>query len=453
MSLPFRTHIRTPFRRKPRLVTVAAIVGLGLIVSGCSGARKGLANLLGEEEKRLGGQREAVASQAGVLAPDPELLTEANRIPPARTNLSWTQVGGNPSHVHGNLSLSRQPRQIWSVDAGIGSSDKGRLTAQPVVANGRIYVIDTESRVTAFSTSGGQRAWSVSLKPKDEDSGGGVGGGIAIDGGRLYITTTFGELVVLDAHRGSVVWRKRLDVPVRAAPTVSGSLIFLAAVNNEVHALSTLNGSSTWKYQGVGEKVSRAASTSAAVSGNIVVVPLTTGEILAFDASTGLSNWGDALTGSTRFSGASVLTDISGNPVIDEGRVYAVAHAGSMGSFDLISGESHWTLAVSGTETPWPAGAYVYAVVNKRILTAISKRKGRARWSYKLSERGSWAGPVMGSGNLIVASDKGELVFISPETARPVHNLDLGDPIFISPVIAGNTLYVLTDKARLIALR
>ena len=433
-----------------RLCLLGAIA---VAVAGCSGSGLDLGGLLGSEQKPLAGQRESINTEGGVLAPDPELLAQPNRIPAARTNASWPQAGGNASHALGNLSASRQPKLAWSVNAGTGSSDEGRLTAQPVVANGRIYVLDTQSRVTAFSTARGQKIWSVSLKPKDEEAGGGVGGGLAIDGGRLYVTTTFGELASLDAGRGGIVWRKRLDVPVRAAPTVSGGKIFVAGVNNEVQALSTGDGSSLWQYQGVGEQAARAASTSAAVSGSTVVVPLTTGEILAFDTSSGLSNWGDALSGSSRFSGASVLTDIAGRPVIQDGRVYAIAHAGSMGAFDLRSGEILWNLAVSGTETPWVAGDYLYTVVNKNVMTAVSKTKGRPRWSYRLSEGGSWAGPVMGNGLLIAASDKGSLTFVSAETGQPVSNLTLGEPTFISPLIAGNTIYVLTDEATLKAYR
>lgn len=430
-----------------------ALGALALAVSGCSGSGLSLSNLLGEDQKPLAGQREAINTEGGVLTPDPELLTQPNVIPTARQNASWPQAGGNTAHALGNLSASRQPKQIWSVDAGAGSSDEGRLTAQPIVANGRIYVLDSQSRVSAFSTARGQKIWSVSLKPKEEEAGGGVGGGLAYDGGRLYVTTTFGELASLDPSRGSLFWRKRLEVPVRAAPTVSGGKIFVAGVNNEVQALSTADGSSLWKYQGVGEQAARAASTSAAVSGGTVVVPLTTGEILAFDTATGLSNWGDALSGSSRFSGSSVLTDIAGRPVIQDGRVYAIAHAGSMGAFDLRSGEILWTLNVSGTETPWIAGDYLYTIVNKNVLVAVSKTKGRPRWSYRLSEGGTWAGPVMGNGLLICASDKGSLVFVSAETGRPVNTLTLGEPTFISPLIAGNTIFVLTDEGTLKAFR
>ena len=126
---------------------------------------------------------------------------------------------------------------------------------------------------------------------------------------------------------------------------------------------------------------------------------------------------------------------------------------GSIGGFDLRTGEPVWDLPVSGTETPWLSGDYLYTVVNGNILSAISKHKGKARWSHRLSEGGTWAGPVMGSGNLIVASSTGRLAFISSQTGQPVNNIDLGDPVFISPVVANGTIYVLADTGRLIALR
>ncbi len=432
----------------------AAMLGLGLMASGCSGSGFGLKDLLGDDEKPLSGRREAVSSlRTGVLAADPELLAQPNIVPMARSNQSWLQAGGNAKHSMGNLTVSFQPKKVWTAEAGAGSDDEGHLTAPPVVANGLIYVMDIESTLSAFMTSNGRKAWSVSLKSEEEDSAGGVGGGIAHEAGRLYVTTTFGELIALDARRGSIVWRKRLDVPVRAAPTLGAGRIYVAAVNNEVYALSTFNGSVIWKHQGIGEKASRTASNSSAVSGNTVVAPLTTGEILTFDASTGFANWGVSLGGSARIGTTSSMTDISGRPVIEDGRVYAIAHGGSMGGFDLRSGEALWELEVSGSGTPWLAGEYLYTIINNNVLVAISKTRGRARWSLRLSKAGSWAGPVMGNGNLIAASSEGQLVFVSSQTGRPVKKIDLDAEVFISPIIAGNTIYVYTDEAELIALR
>ena len=50
----------------------------------------------------------------------------------------------------GHLALSAQPREVWRADIGSGSSSDTRLLARPVVADGRIYTLDTDYEVTAL---------------------------------------------------------------------------------------------------------------------------------------------------------------------------------------------------------------------------------------------------------------------------------------------------------------
>ncbi len=424
-----------------------------LLLSGCSGSGFDPGSFLSEKKEPIRGNRESVVSRTGALQPDPQLLAEPMIIPASQTNSNWAQAGGNSAHAMGNLSLSSSMKRVWTVKAGEGSGSDGQLTAQPVTGGGRIYVFDTAGRVSAFSTQNGGAAWSVSLVPEGEDAEGVVGGGVAYHEGRIYATTPFGELLALSASNGSVVWRQKLKVPAQSAPTISGGRIFVIGVTNEVKALSLVDGTEMWTHQGVGEKASRASSTSVAASGSDVVVPFTTGEILAFNASTGLTTWGDALSGSNTLGASSVLSDVSARPVISGGFAYAIGHTGSMAAFRLADGEPEWSLGVSGTAMPWLAGDYLYTIVQRNTLSAISKTRGRARWSTRLSDTSAWVGPVMGGGVLIAASSSGQLSMVSPENGQITRKIDLGEPVYISPIIAGGTLYVLTDEATLMAFR
>ena len=53
---------------------------------------------------------------------------------------------------------------------------------------------------------------------------------------------------------------------------------------------------------------------------------------------------------------------------------------------------------------------------------------------------------------LWLASDSGKLIGINAAGGKVETQLDLGAPVFIPPVVANGRMYVLTDKARLIAL-
>ena len=53
---------------------------------------------------------------------------------------------------------------------------------------------------------------------------------------------------------------------------------------------------------------------------------------------------------------------------------------------------------------------------------------------------------------LWLASAGGKLVGVEATTGRVVVQKELGDPVYIAPVVAQGRMYVLTDEAKLIAL-
>jgi len=57
------------------------------------------------------------------------------------------------------------------------------------------------------------------------------------------------------------------------------------------------------------------------------------------------------------------------------------------------------------------------------------------------------------SDRLIALSSEGYAVSISPYTGEVLGQIDIPDKAFIAPVVADNTVYILTDDARLTALR
>jgi outer membrane protein assembly factor BamB len=65
----------------------------------------------------------------------------------------------------------------------------------------------------------------------------------------------------------------------------------------------------------------------------------------------------------------------------------------------------------------------------------------------------TWAGPVLAGSQLIVLSSSGVAMFLSPQDGKTVWQTELSDKGYLGPVIADNTLYLLTDDANLSAYR
>ena len=133
-------------------------------------------------------------------------------LPPAVSNAAWPQAGGNPAHFMGHLAAGQRLGEAWSADIGAGGGYRRKIMAQPVVADGIVYVMDSDAVVSAFEIAGGRRVWRFDTK-KDEDDSTNVGGGLAVDQGTLYAVNGLAELVALDAAKGTVRWRSNFGAP------------------------------------------------------------------------------------------------------------------------------------------------------------------------------------------------------------------------------------------------
>jgi hypothetical protein len=60
---------------------------------------------------------------------------------------------------------------------------------------------------------------------------------------------------------------------------------------------------------------------------------------------------------------------------------------------------------------------------------------------------------VLGGDQLIALSSTGVAMWLSPQTGETLSTSDLKDRCYLGPVIADNTLYMLTDDANLSAYR
>jgi outer membrane protein assembly factor BamB len=437
-----------------RLLSAGLAAALVVGLCGCSGplsALSGIRNPFAKKEEILPGERIAVITDPSASDLNPSGPPKPVSLPPPRSNESWTEPGGAPANNLGHLALNEQVQKAWSADAGTGSSSSGRLSAMPLVANGYVYTLDAAGNVSAFQAASGARAWSVSVTPENEKSREGFGGGLALDGGRLYVTTGYGTVVGIDPGSGAIQWSKSVGDPVRSSPTAAGGKVFFIAADNVLHALNGADGSEAWTARGLPQIATLLSNVSPAVSDNIVIAPFPAGDVAAFDVASGKQSWSDSLARTTETSAAGILGDPA-RPVIDKGVVFAVSHGGKMIATSESNGERLWTRNIASTQMPWVAGDTVYVVDLGGKLWALSRTDGAVKWATDLPGGGRWSGPVLAGGRLWLVSGDGVLVGADARSGQVISNLDLGTKVFVSPVVAGGRMYILADNATLIAL-
>ena len=333
----------------------------------------------------------------------------------------WSMPGGTLENSVGHVAAGGNLSIAWKRGFGQKSGRGAYITAPPVAANGKIYVMDGEATVSAHDAQTGAEVWKVNLRPDSKRDKEAFGGGIAIADGKLYVASGYRFVAQLNADTGAVGWKVATEQPIHAAPTVSGGRLFVVAVDNTLLSYNTADGTASWTYQALSE-----------------------------------------------------IRDIPGRPVIFQGDVFAVSHSGVFAATDLRTGQARWTLPITGITTPWPSGDVVYVVDKSGQVICVARESGQIYWIRDLGEgRGKskgglmglslgskkyvskpvWSSPILASGKLITASSQGELVALNAKTGAVEKTMNLGSGVLLGPISLNNTIYIATDEAQLIALR
>jgi outer membrane protein assembly factor BamB len=419
--------------------------------------------LFGDTSKKtpLPGERISVLGLDRRLSPDPALSSVAVTLPRPVMNPDWPEPGGYPNHAMYHLALPPNLTRAWETSIGDGSSRYKKVMSQPVVARNTVFAMDGGTQVSALSTSNGNSIWQVDLKPENQE-GNAFGGGPCFWKDRLYVATGYAEVLALDPANGKVIWRKPVDSPVHAAPTVTDGRVFAVTVDNELFVLAAEDGRRLWTHNGIPETAGLLGGASPAVEGEIVVVAYNSGELYALRVENGRPLWSDSLAASRTVDPMSGLADIRGRPVIDRDRVFAISHSGRMAAIDLRRGDRVWEQEIASSHGPWVAGDYVYVLANDNELACLTRNEGKTRWVQQLPQYDNpekredpilWAGPVLGGDRLIALSSTGDAVSVSPYTGQPLGRISMSASGYLGPIIAGDALYLLTDDANLSAYR
>ncbi len=389
--------------------------------------------------------------------------SEPITLPAAVANADWTHRAGNARHLMPHGALSSAPVRVWSANVGKGSSRKSRVSAAPVVSDGRIFTMDALSGVTATATSGAT-LWTVDLSASFDRGGAQSGGGLAIAGGRLFVATGFGELVALDPASGAVTWRQRLDSPVSGAPAAVDGAVFVVGRDGTAWGLDAQNGKVLWQAAGTASKLGVLGTSAPAVGERAVIFPSAGGEIMAVTRLGGLKVWSASTAGERLGRAFAATYDVTSDPVVQGDVTYAGTSAGRTIALSSSSGERIWSTGEGAMGPVLPVGGSVFLVNDQSRLVRLDAATGTVIWSVDMpyfenekpkKRKGIFAhyGPVLAGGRLVVASSDGLLRFFSPTDGSLLSTLDIPGGAAAQPALAGGVIYVMGGNGQLHAFR
>jgi outer membrane protein assembly factor BamB len=108
------------------------------------------------------------------------------------------------------------------------------------------------------------------------------------------------------------------------------------------------------------------------------------------------------------------------------------------------------------------AGDFIYILSSNDEVVCLTRDEGRVRWIQSLPQFQNekdhedpiaWAGPVLVGDRLVLTSSAGDAITLSPYTGDALGRIQLPSSAHLPPIVANNTMYLLSDNGELTAFR
>lgn len=336
-----------------------------------------------------------------------------------------------PADLPANVALMGV-RQAWTAKVGeVGFP----LTVN--VQGNTLTLASTDGTLTSLDGTTGAQLWRVSVGAK-------LAAGVGSDGKTAAVVTQNNELIAFES--GRELWRKKIDALAYTAPLVAGGRVFLLAADRSVSAFDGATGQRLWAQQRPGEPLILQQGGVLLPVGDTLVVGQS-GRLVGMNPLNGSTRW-DALVATSRGTNdVERLVDLVG-PANRVGDVVCVrAFQSSLGCVNAVNGTLQWSkpsvgaTGVSGNDTR------VFSVENDGQVVAFKRSNGEREWSIdRLRYRGLSAPLAIGR-TVVVGDNTGLVHFMSREDGSALNRISTdGSAIETAPVLAGNTVVVVTRK-------
>lgn len=295
-------------------------------------------------------------------------------------------------------------------------------------------------------------------------TGGTIRSSPSVADGTVYVGSGDGRLYALDGDTGALLWSQSVGAPVGGAPLVTGDRVVFTDRANRVHAVERATGDPIWSVE-TGPDLPLTWGLegwdyllpSPARAGRRVLVGSGDGSLYALELESGREVWRFRTGGRIR-----------GTPAVHDGIAWVGSGDGIIYAVSVEDGREIRRHVTAGTEmdatdfgfdrtqiqaSAAVAGGTVYLGSRDASLYALDPTDATVRWT---AEEGSaWvvASVAVRDGRVFVGrSSSGTLAALDAATGEVGWTVATGGPVFSSPVVVGETVYVASGGGDVLAL-
>jgi len=330
-------------------------------------------------------------------------------------------------------------RQVWQASVGAVS-----FPMLPAARGGLFVAAGDDGTVLAVDAETGAERWRARVNAR-------IAAGVGSDGRYAAVVTRGNEVVVLDA--GVEVWRKRVSSAVVTPPLVAGERVFVKGVDRAVHAFDVLDGRRLWTLQRPGDPLTLAQASVLAPFGNTLLVGHGA-RLLGVDPLRGTVQWDVSMASPRGTNEVERLADLLGPPARVGDRICARAFQSAVACADAAQGRLLWSRNTGGVAAVASDEDLVFGADASDRITAWRAATGDIAWTSERFLHRGLSGALTVGPTVVFGDIEGFVHFLATVDGRAQLRLATdGSAVVGTPVLAGNTLLVVTRKGALYAFR
>ena len=351
--------------------------------------------------------------------------------PQFRRDAALTGIAASP--------LGDQLELKWSAPLGFS------VESSPAIAGGFVYATSLPGVLVKLNLEDGAEAWRY--RPGAEEAEAGEfeedrfgESSPAVAGGTVYVGDLMGVLHAVDVDSGESRWLFPTGAEIKSSPVVAGDLVLIGSYDEHFYGVDRTTGEARWSLQTEGP------------------VHATPGR---HDGLAWVTGCDAVLRGVRITDGAEMLRFDSGaytaaSPAIAEGTLYYGTFNNEVLAVDVGAGELRWRYEHPDRHFPYYAsaalaGELVIAAGRDKLIHALDRETGEARWTFRARARFD-ASPVVAGDRVYAGNADGRLYVLDLETGEKLSEFHAGAAIMGSPAVAGGRIVFGTQDGTLFAL-
>jgi outer membrane protein assembly factor BamB len=284
-------------------------------------------------------------------------------------------------------------KSVWKHPVGGG-------WASPVVANGRVFVLDVElikptarERLHCFEEKTGKILWVYAYDEPYSDwtyvpeRGAGPTATPIVEQERIYFVGANGNTHCLEVKSGGVIWEKNIgkeyqvaEMSCRPSPLIEGSLLIVftgAKPGASLLALDKKTGKEVWKA--LDDLVSNSSPVVITDGGTRQLIVWSNNALTSLDPANGHVYWRELMSTSGNDSTATPV--VQGNRLLVSGLMMDLSSNSPAATFRWPENRVPTKRVLSNTSSPVLQGELIYSARSPGDLVCLEAATGKQVWS------------------------------------------------------------------------